>query len=93
MLTTSAKFVELMILHQTTTSVRLATALLIGSELWGFVAPATVDLTAVITATNKVQPYYAVPTRWMLLEDFPYTRYVHMVSGLTCFIDLNLCLA
>lgn len=83
---------ELTILIQTCPGVRLATALLIGSDLWGFVATATVDLTNVIAATNKVQPYYAVPIRWLLLQDFPYTRYANWPSTLVCFSDLSLCL-
>jgi len=54
--------------------VRNAVALLVGSELCGFVTPSTVDLTAVREATAKIQPYYAVPTRFLALEDLPMTR-------------------
>lgn len=51
-----------------------ATAVLVGSDLWGFVTPSTVDLDLVRTATAKFQPPYAVPSRFLALENFPMTR-------------------
>ncbi|KAF9011777.1 hypothetical protein BDQ17DRAFT_1396862 [Cyathus striatus] len=53
--------------------VRGAVALLIGSELWGFVTPLDVDLTLLRNAVAKVQPYYAVPTQFRALDEFPVT--------------------
>ncbi|KAI0770264.1 nonribosomal peptide synthetase 12 [Fomes fomentarius] len=58
---------------QTCATVKNATALLIGSELWGFVTPDSVNVDAVIAAASLVQPYYAVPTQYITLNDFPYT--------------------
>ncbi|KAI0755006.1 nonribosomal peptide synthetase 12 [Daedaleopsis nitida] len=58
---------------QTCSSVKNATALLIESELWGFVTPETVKIDSVIAAASLVQPYYAVPTQYITMEDFPYT--------------------
>jgi len=54
--------------------VRNAVALLVGTELWGFITPSTVDLALVRTATAKVQPYYAVPSQYLAVDDFPTTR-------------------
>lgn len=48
-------------------------ALLIESELWGFVTPVTVNTDVVAEATRKIQPYYAVPTRWITLDELPHT--------------------
>jgi len=47
--------------------------LLIGKELWGFYTPAGVSPSEVKVATAQVQPYYAVPTRYMGLGEFPQT--------------------
>ncbi|KAI0355003.1 nonribosomal peptide synthetase 12 [Trametes cingulata] len=58
---------------QTCASVKNATALLIESELWGFVTPVTVKVEAVKAAASLVQPYYAVPTQYITMDDFPYT--------------------
>ncbi|KAI0648045.1 nonribosomal peptide synthetase 12 [Trametes meyenii] len=58
---------------QTCTSVKNATALLIESELWGFVTPVTVKVEAVKAAASLVQPYYAVPTQYITLDEFPHT--------------------
>ncbi|KAI0702917.1 putative nonribosomal peptide synthetase [Cytidiella melzeri] len=58
---------------QTYQIVDAAAALLVDGELWGFVTPATVDIDAVIEATKKVQPYYAVPTQWCALDALPHT--------------------
>jgi hypothetical protein len=48
--------------------------MVIGTELWGFVTPSTVDLSLVRNATAKVQPYYAVPRQYLAMDDFPITR-------------------
>ncbi|KZV88846.1 nonribosomal peptide synthetase 12 [Exidia glandulosa HHB12029] len=58
---------------ETCSGVAVATALLIGTELWGFYAPAIVSSKDVESATSRVQPYYAVPTKFMPLETFPHT--------------------
>ncbi|TBU28644.1 nonribosomal peptide synthetase 12 [Dichomitus squalens] len=58
---------------QTCTSVKHATALLIENELWGFVTPETVKSEAVSAAASLIQPYYAVPTQYIAMDDFPYT--------------------
>jgi hypothetical protein len=54
--------------------VRNAVALLVGTELWGFITPFTVDLSLVRNATAKVQPYYAVPSQYLAIDDFPMTK-------------------
>jgi len=54
--------------------VQSASAMVIGTELWGFVTPSTVDLSLVRNATAKVQPYYAVPRQYLAMDDFPITR-------------------
>ena len=51
-----------------------AVALLIGTELWGFVTPSSVDLASVHDATAKIQPYYAVPSQYLAMEEFPMTQ-------------------
>ncbi|TFK89560.1 nonribosomal peptide synthetase 12 [Polyporus arcularius HHB13444] len=58
---------------QTCATVKNATALLIEGELWGFVTPATVKVEPVIAAASLIQPYYAVPTQFITMDDFPYT--------------------
>ncbi|KAI0822323.1 nonribosomal peptide synthetase 12 [Trametes gibbosa] len=58
---------------QTCPSVKNATSLLIESELWGFVTPMTAKPEAVQAAASLVQPYYAVPTQYITMDDFPYT--------------------
>ncbi|EIW59229.1 nonribosomal peptide synthetase 12 [Trametes versicolor FP-101664 SS1] len=58
---------------QTCASVKNATALLIESELWGFVTPVTVKPESVKASAALVQPYYAVPTQYITMDDFPYT--------------------
>ncbi|KAF8831530.1 hypothetical protein HHX47_DHR1000721 [Lentinula edodes] len=59
---------------QTCEGVFKTAALLVDSELWGFVTPSTVDPESVREAVSRVQPYYAVPTHYIALEDFPATR-------------------
>jgi AMP-binding enzyme len=59
---------------QTYEPVQSATAIVIGTELWGFVTPSTVDLSLVHNATAKVQPFYAVPRQYLAMDDFPITR-------------------
>jgi hypothetical protein len=54
--------------------VQHAVALLVGTELWGFITPSTVDLSFVRNATAKVQPYYAVPSQYLAIDEFPTTR-------------------
>ncbi|KAJ7154742.1 putative nonribosomal peptide synthetase [Mycena filopes] len=51
-----------------------AVALLVGTELWGFVTPSTVDLQRVRDATAAMQPYHAVPTQYLAIDDFPMTK-------------------
>ncbi|EMD40260.1 secondary metabolism protein [Gelatoporia subvermispora B] len=58
---------------QTCPEVHYAAALLIDTELWGFLTPETVNIEAARAATAAVQPYYAVPTRYLTMMDFPYT--------------------
>lgn len=60
-------------LSQTCPEVTVAAALLIDSQLWGFVTPANVDVKEVLAAAAKVQPYYAVPTQILALDQFPTT--------------------
>ncbi|KAJ3932928.1 MAG: putative nonribosomal peptide synthetase [Lentinula lateritia] len=59
---------------QTCEGVFKTAALLVDSELWGFVTPSTVDPESVREAVSRVQPYYAVPTHFIGLDDFPATR-------------------
>jgi len=59
---------------QTCQGVSSSVALLIESEIWGFVTPSTVDTTLVREAVAKIQPYYAVPAHFLAVDDFPYTR-------------------
>nr|GAT46057.1 nonribosomal peptide synthetase 12 [Mycena chlorophos] len=54
--------------------VQSAVALLVGTELWGFVTPSTLDLAQVRDATAQVQPYHAVPTQYLALDEFPMTK-------------------
>ncbi|KAG6817697.1 hypothetical protein H0H92_002922, partial [Tricholoma furcatifolium] len=57
----------------TTPGVKVATAILIKGELWGFFAPANIKVDDVKAATSRVQPHYAVPTKYVALDDFPET--------------------
>ncbi|KAJ7204821.1 putative nonribosomal peptide synthetase [Mycena pura] len=54
--------------------VQSVVALLVGTELWGFVSPSTVDLSQVREATAAIQPYYAVPTQYLAIDEFPMTK-------------------
>ncbi|KAG5640553.1 hypothetical protein DXG03_008119 [Asterophora parasitica] len=58
---------------ETTPGVEVATAILIKGELWGFFAPAIASVEEVKAATARVQPHYAVPTKYVRLDDFPKT--------------------
>ncbi|KAH9475581.1 Adenylate-forming reductase 06235 [Psilocybe cubensis] len=58
---------------RTLPTVKSAVTLLIESELWGFVTPATVDLDLLRAAVARSQPSYAVPKHYYALEDFPLT--------------------
>ena len=60
-------------LLKTTPGVKVATAILVDQELWGFFAPDTVSVEDVKAATSKVQPHYAVPTKFVSLDKFPET--------------------
>lgn len=59
---------------QTHPAVKVAAALLIDNELWGFLTPEKVDIDEVKSAVAKIQPYYAVPTHFYALPVFPQTR-------------------
>lgn len=58
---------------ETTPGVKLAAAVLIEGELWGFFIPPSVGINAVKASTSRVQPYYAVPTKYIPLTKFPAT--------------------
>ncbi|KAK7046888.1 Nonribosomal peptide synthetase 12 [Favolaschia claudopus] len=55
-------------------AVQNAVALLVNTELWGFITPSTVDLSQVRDATAAVQPYHAVPTQYLAIDEFPMTK-------------------
>jgi hypothetical protein len=63
----------LIYLWKMTPGVKVATAILIDQELWGFFAPDTASVEDVKAATSKVQPHYAVPTKFVGLDKFPET--------------------
>ncbi|KAF5387183.1 hypothetical protein D9615_001581 [Tricholomella constricta] len=58
---------------ETTPGVKLAAAVLIEGELWGFFTPPSVEIHAVKASTSRVQPYYAVPSKYIPLTKFPVT--------------------
>ncbi|KAI5117922.1 hypothetical protein M0805_002001 [Coniferiporia weirii] len=58
---------------ETYPSVKAATALLINDTLWGFLTPEKVNIEEVKEAAAKIQPYYAVPTCFLSLSEFPLT--------------------
>ncbi|GLB38322.1 putative adenylate-forming reductase, a natural product biosynthesis enzyme that resembles non-ribosomal peptide synthetases, yet serves to modify one substrate, rather than to condense two or more building blocks [Lyophyllum shimeji] len=53
--------------------VKVAAAILMDGELWGFFSPSTVLTEDVKSATARVQPYYATPTHFVPLDGFPET--------------------
>ncbi|KAL0961153.1 hypothetical protein HGRIS_006125 [Hohenbuehelia grisea] len=57
----------------TCSGIDAATALLIDGQLWGFFSPSKVELEDVRAAAAKIQPYYAVPTQFIKLDNFPQT--------------------
>jgi hypothetical protein len=72
----SRRLILLNALKQTCPAVKAAAALLIESELWGFVTPASLNVGNIIAATAKTQPYYAVPQRVLALSKFQISRFV-----------------
>ncbi|KAF8077658.1 nonribosomal peptide synthetase 12 [Lyophyllum atratum] len=58
---------------EATPGVKVATAILIKGELWGFFTPKDISVDDVKAATSSVQPHYAVPTKFLSLENFPET--------------------
>ncbi|KAG6852174.1 hypothetical protein C0991_002474, partial [Blastosporella zonata] len=58
---------------ETTPGVKVATAILIKGELWGFFAPNNISVDDVKAATSRVQPHYAVPTKFLSVDNFPET--------------------
>ncbi|KIJ64880.1 hypothetical protein HYDPIDRAFT_153739 [Hydnomerulius pinastri MD-312] len=51
-----------------------AVALLVDKVLWGIICPSHLDLSAVRSAASEVMPYYAVPTRFLPLDQLPKTK-------------------
>ncbi|KLO16789.1 nonribosomal peptide synthetase 12 [Schizopora paradoxa] len=58
---------------ETTPGVKVACALLIDGTLWGCYAPEKVHADSIRASTALIQPYYAVPTRFFPLPEFPST--------------------
>ncbi|KAF6755967.1 nonribosomal peptide synthetase 12 [Ephemerocybe angulata] len=58
---------------ETCPGIKAATTLLIDGELCGFAMPAIASPDDIKTAAAKVQPYYAVPSTVIVLEDLPKT--------------------
>ncbi|PAV16912.1 nonribosomal peptide synthetase 12 [Pyrrhoderma noxium] len=58
---------------ETCHGVKSATVLLIQDELWGFISSEKVEIDDVRSTTAKIQPYYAVPTHFHVLSEFPLT--------------------
>ncbi|KAG5653702.1 hypothetical protein H0H81_011282 [Sphagnurus paluster] len=58
---------------ETTPGVKLAAAILIDGELWGFFFPPDIGEDIVKASASRVQPYYAVPTKYIPLKKFPTT--------------------
>ncbi|KAF8077680.1 nonribosomal peptide synthetase 12 [Lyophyllum atratum] len=58
---------------ETTPGIKLAAAILIEGELWGFFTPTSVGIDAVKASASRVQPYYAVPTKYIPMSKFPVT--------------------
>ncbi|KAF8967152.1 nonribosomal peptide synthetase 12 [Flammula alnicola] len=58
---------------ETCPGVQAAVALLIDGELWGFTTPSDVQIEKIQAAAAKIQPYYAVPTKFIPMDAFPHT--------------------
>ncbi|KAJ7459865.1 nonribosomal peptide synthetase 12 [Mycena latifolia] len=58
---------------ETASGIKAAAALLIDGSLWGFVTPGSISVDEVKKVTAKIQPYYAVPTSIIALDEFPRT--------------------
>lgn len=58
---------------QTSPEVDLAVCLLVETELWAFITPSSASSELVRADTSRIQPYYAVPTRYLPLDDLPQT--------------------
>lgn len=69
--------------RQTAEGVIAASALLIEKELVGFVTPDKVDIELVKAAVARIQPYYANPSRYLTMAEFPKTT-----NGLVPFVEL-----
>ncbi|KAF9265353.1 putative nonribosomal peptide synthetase [Marasmius fiardii PR-910] len=52
---------------------QVSVALLVDGILWGFVAPGNIEQASLIAHVSKIQPYYAVPTRVLAVDQFPKT--------------------
>lgn len=61
------------IFHKSSPGISVGAALLIENVLWGFVAPDTVKSETVLADAAKIQPYYAVPARLMVIPELPKT--------------------
>ncbi|KAL2840349.1 hypothetical protein BJX68DRAFT_279020 [Aspergillus pseudodeflectus] len=53
--------------------VQQATALMVGGELVGVLTPKTCSIWSVTEHLKSKLPYYAIPTRWHILDEFPLT--------------------
>ncbi|KAG8875677.1 hypothetical protein FRB97_004812 [Tulasnella sp. 331] len=58
---------------ETAEGVAAASALLIKKELVGFVTPDNIDIELVKVAVARIQPYYANPSRYITMAEFPKT--------------------
>ncbi|KAG6832066.1 hypothetical protein H0H92_005488 [Tricholoma furcatifolium] len=58
----------------TTPGIKLAAAILLEDNLWGFFVPPSVEIDDVKASTSRVQPYYGVPTKYIPLTEFPMTK-------------------
>lgn len=54
--------------------IQLAVALMVGKDMWGFITPETAQPEVVRDHTAALNPYYAVPTRYLPLSTIPLTR-------------------
>ncbi|KAF9267434.1 nonribosomal peptide synthetase 12 [Marasmius fiardii PR-910] len=53
--------------------IKVSVALLVDGDLWGFVAPGNIEQASLIAHVSKIQPYYAVPTQVLAMDQFPKT--------------------